>query len=86
LAGLNAARLACGQTPCAPPPETACGSLARYVAAEQKNFQPANITFGLLADIPAEVLAIRDKKERHNIQTQRALEAMESWIESLKVP
>jgi len=82
LAGLNAARLACGQTPLTPPPSTACGSLTRYIAAEQKNFQPANITFGLLAETPAEVTAIRDKKARHNLQTQMALEKMESWIES----
>ncbi|MCL2877415.1 MAG: methylenetetrahydrofolate--tRNA-(uracil(54)-C(5))-methyltransferase (FADH(2)-oxidizing) TrmFO [Acidobacteria bacterium] len=84
LAGLNAARLAGGQSPRTPPPSTACGSLTRYVAAGQKNFQPANITFGLLAETPAEITAIRDKKERHNLQTQRALETMSSWIEYLK--
>ena len=84
LAGLNAARFACGQAPRTPPPSTACGSLVRYLAAEQKNFQPANITFGLLAETPAEVTAIRDKKERHILQTQRALETMAAWIESLK--
>jgi methylenetetrahydrofolate--tRNA-(uracil-5-)-methyltransferase len=84
LAGLNAARLAGGQTPRTPPPLTACGSLTRYLAAEQKNFQPANITFGLLAETPAGIPAVRDKKERHRIQTQRALEAITSWFESLK--
>ena len=84
LAGLNAARLASGLEPRTPPPSSACGSLARYLAAEQKNFQPANITFGLLAEIPAEVQAIRDKKERHNLQTRKALEAMASWAESLE--
>ena len=84
LAGLNAARLSEGQMPLTPPPSTACGSLARYLAAERKNFQPANITFGLLAETPVEVPAVRDKKERHNLQAQRALEAMAEWIESLK--
>ncbi|MDR0310686.1 MAG: methylenetetrahydrofolate--tRNA-(uracil(54)-C(5))-methyltransferase (FADH(2)-oxidizing) TrmFO [Acidobacteriota bacterium] len=82
LAGLNAALLSSGQTPRTPPPATACGSLARYVAAEQKNFQPANITFGLLAETSAEILAIRDKKERHRLQTQRALEAMTEWMDA----
>ena len=83
LAGLNAARLACGQTPCAPPPSSACGSLTRYLEAEQKNFQPANITFGLFVGTPAEVLSIRNKKERHTLQSQMALEAMTAWIKSL---
>jgi methylenetetrahydrofolate--tRNA-(uracil-5-)-methyltransferase len=85
LAGLNAARLVKGQTPLAPPPFSACGSLTRYIAAEQKNFQPANITFGLLTDTPAEILAIRNKKDRHNLQARRALETMTSWIKSLDV-
>ena len=83
LAGMNAARLACEKTPLTPPPLSACGSLARYLAAERKNFQPANITFGLLSETPAEIFAIRDKKERHRIQTTTALEAMEPWIQSM---
>jgi methylenetetrahydrofolate--tRNA-(uracil-5-)-methyltransferase len=84
LAGLNAARMAGGQAPRTPPPLSACGSLVRYLAAEQKDFQPANITFGLLAEAPAEVAAIRDKKERHKLRSQMALEVMALWIESLK--
>ena len=83
LAGINAARMWTGQMPCAPPPSSACGSLTRYITEEQKNFQPANITFGLLAETPVEIQAIRDKKERHRLQTQRALEEIASWIESL---
>jgi len=85
LAGLNAARLAAGLTPVAPPPSSACGSLTRYIAAEQNNFQPANITFGLISEIPAEVMAVRDKKNRRYLQTQMALEAMAAWLESLTV-
>ena len=84
LAGINAARLADGKPASAPPTPSACGSLTRYIAAEQKNFQPANITFGLLAETPAEILAVRDKKERHGLQAQRALEAVTAWLESLK--
>jgi len=84
LAGINAARLVGGQMPCAPPPSTACGSLARYISTEQKNFQPANTTFGLLTETSTEVAAIHDKKERRILQTQRALEAMAAWFEDCK--
>ena len=83
LAGLNAARLSVGQAPCEPPMSTACGSLTRYLTSEQGNFQPANITFGLFAGTSAEIMAIRDKRERHELQTQRALETMTDWFESL---
>jgi methylenetetrahydrofolate--tRNA-(uracil-5-)-methyltransferase len=80
LAGMNAARLAAGQSPVTPPQSTACGSLTRYLAAERENFQPANITFGLLAETSAEILGIRDKKERHNLQAKKALESMTEWF------
>ena len=85
LAGLNAARLVKGLTPVTPPPTTALGSLTRYLAMEQENFQPANITFGLMTGTPSEVLAIRDKKERRRAQTRQALEVLQPWIESLKL-
>jgi len=84
LAGINAVRVAYGQITRTPPPSTACGSLTRYIAAEQKNFQPANITFGLLVKTSSEILAVRDKKERHNLQTKKALEDMTVWMESVK--
>ena len=83
LAGMNAARLAVGQTPDAPPPSSACGSLTRHLAAWQENFQPANITFGLLAEMSGEAAAIRDKKERRRLQAQKALDAIALWMESL---
>ena len=81
LAGLNAARLACGQEPRTPPPSSACGSLTRYLASGQENFQPANISFGIFGETPDEVAAIRDKKERRRLQAQRALEAMALWMD-----
>ena len=85
LAGLNAARLVAGLSTVTPPPGTALGSLVRYLASAQENFQPANITFGLLTGTPPEVLAIRDKKERRRTQTGLALEVLQPWIESLKL-
>ena len=83
IAGMNAARLAVGQAPDAPPPSSACGSLTWYLSTERENFQPANITFGLMSETPDEVASIRDKKERRRLQAQNALEAIASWMESL---
>jgi methylenetetrahydrofolate--tRNA-(uracil-5-)-methyltransferase len=84
LAGINAARFAQGAEPVSPPLSTACGSLVHYLeAADQANFQPANITFGLLGEPSADIRAIRDKKQRHSIQVQMALDSMNQWLESL---
>jgi methylenetetrahydrofolate--tRNA-(uracil-5-)-methyltransferase len=48
IAGINAARIAQGQDPVVLPPETATGSLLRYISdGSVKNFQPMNINFGL---------------------------------------
>jgi methylenetetrahydrofolate--tRNA-(uracil-5-)-methyltransferase len=83
LAGINASRMAEGREPVAPPRSTACGSLAYYLAsAEKESFQPANISFGLLSESSADLSRIRDKKERHRIRVQEALESMDRWIET----
>ena len=84
LAGMNAGRLARGKTPVSPPRQTACGSLLHYITFEGlKNFQPANITFGLLEADEGLKKRVRDKKERHRIQVSEALQSMEEWITSI---
>lgn len=82
LAGRFAAALAQEITPEPPPRLTAHGSLIHYIThSEAKNFQPANITFDLLLPLEEEVRKkIRDKKERHRIQCERALEAWQQWL------
>jgi methylenetetrahydrofolate--tRNA-(uracil-5-)-methyltransferase len=67
-----------------PPPRfTACGSLAHYVAfGGLEDFQPANISFGLLETLEP-IQKIRDKKERRRIQVQEALRSMDDWISQL---
>ena len=81
LAGLYAARLAAGAEPVPVPRGTALGSLVHYIThAETKHFQPANITFDLLEPLEEELRKkIRDKKERHRIQCERALAAFDAW-------
>jgi methylenetetrahydrofolate--tRNA-(uracil-5-)-methyltransferase len=48
--------------------------------ADAKSFQPANITFDLLVPLEeAERKQIRDKKERHRLQCERALALFDAW-------
>jgi methylenetetrahydrofolate--tRNA-(uracil-5-)-methyltransferase len=81
IAGLYAARLAAGEQPIPVPRSTALGSLVHYIThADAKDFQPANITFDLLEPLDPELRRkIRDKKERHRIQCERALAAFDTW-------
>jgi methylenetetrahydrofolate--tRNA-(uracil-5-)-methyltransferase len=80
IAGITAAALA-NETSAVPPPRsTAFGSLIHYIThAEARDFQPANITFDLL---PPWEQKIRDKKERHRLQCERALREFDAWLES----
>lgn len=81
LAGLNAVRVLRGRELLKAPPASAIGALCRYVSnVETKNFQPVNITFGLLEPLPAELRKkYRRKRERHEIQVERALKEWDEW-------
>ena len=82
LAGIFAAAIANGQAPTPAPRLSANGSLTYYIThSETKKFQPANITFDLLPPLEEELRKkIRDKKERHRMQCERALAAWTSWL------
>ncbi len=81
LAGIYAASWARGGEPVAVPRSSALGSLVHYIThADAKDFQPANITFDLLEPLEEETRKkVRDKKERHRIQCERALAAFDAW-------
>ncbi len=81
LAGVYAAQTALGIAVEPAPRGTALGSLAHYIThAEGKNFQPANITFDLLLPLDEETRRrVRDKRERHGMQCERALAAFDGW-------
>ena len=77
VAGRNAAGLVLGQTPCTLPRETAIGALSYYVAnAEAQNYQPTNITFGILPPLSK---APRRRQERKMALSARALAALNEW-------
>lgn len=81
LAGTFAARHARGLSSVPPPRASALGSLLQYIAgAREKQYVPANMTFDLLPPLAEETRRrIRDKKERHRLQCEQALEAFAHW-------
>jgi methylenetetrahydrofolate--tRNA-(uracil-5-)-methyltransferase len=82
LAGINAAALAANVQPAPPPRASAFGSLVHYITqADSKNFQPANITFDLLPQLGTRV---RDRKERHRLQCEKALQDFQVWLPDQK--
>jgi len=82
LAGINAVRVSRGQSMLTAPATSAIGALCRYVSnVETKNFQPVNITFGLLEPLPPELRKkYRHKRDRHVVQVERALKDWDEWI------
>jgi methylenetetrahydrofolate--tRNA-(uracil-5-)-methyltransferase len=80
IAGRNAAALALGEQPSAPPRTTALGALAYYAAnADPKHYVPSNIAFGL---IPALDQRIKSKKDRNLAIAERALKDLDDWLET----
>jgi len=79
LAGRNAAALLRGEQPRIPPRTTAIGALAYYVAhADPRNYQPTNITFGIMEPPPN----IRKRADRKTATSTRALDDLDQWISS----
>jgi methylenetetrahydrofolate--tRNA-(uracil-5-)-methyltransferase len=81
IAGRNAAAIARGEEPRVPPRATAIGALAYYVShADPHNYQPTNITFGIMPppDPPEGRRLKRD--ERKTATSVRALRVLDEWI------
>jgi methylenetetrahydrofolate--tRNA-(uracil-5-)-methyltransferase len=78
LAGMHAGTMSAGGEITPAPRASAFGSLTHYVThADPKNFQPANITFDLLPPLGKK---IRDRKERHRLQCELALQEFDRWM------
>ena len=77
MAGVNAARLAKALEPLTFPPTTCHGALANYITtAVTKDFQPMNVTFGLLPPLEGRT----PKKFRKDKLAMRALDDLERFI------
>ena len=75
IAGINAARLAQNLEPVIFPAETCHGALAVHVTTPAENFQPMNVTFGLLPPLEMRV----KKSERKLKLAERALASLEKF-------
>ena len=53
---------------------TVCGALQTHISTPNKDFQPMNANFGILAPLDTR---IKDKKERYKTLAMRALEEIE---------
>ena len=79
VAGINAVKLFNDEEAVIFPNTTAIGALPHYIThTASKNFQPMNINFGLIAELPER---IRDKKERYTQVAERALSDLEAYLE-----
>ena len=77
IAGINAARIALGETPLIFPETTAMGSMAHYIThTSAHHFQPMNANFGIM---PALTVKVRNKKERNQQLADRALKDLATF-------
>jgi methylenetetrahydrofolate--tRNA-(uracil-5-)-methyltransferase len=77
LAGIGASLRVRGQDPVAFPEDTALGALGRYISrSDPTNYQPTNIAFGLLPELPAK---IKDKARKRLAMAHRALDSLERF-------
>ncbi|MBM3807618.1 MAG: methylenetetrahydrofolate--tRNA-(uracil(54)-C(5))-methyltransferase (FADH(2)-oxidizing) TrmFO [Acidimicrobiia bacterium] len=77
IAGRNAAAIAKGESPQAPPRTTALGALAHYVShADPNTYQPTNITHGIM---PPLANPPRDKMQKKMQIAERALADLDAW-------
>src|SRR5499427_2460135 len=87
IAGRNAARLVQGLEPRVPPRTTAIGALAYYVShADPRNYQPTNITFGIMPPPESHTDGRKVKKADRKLATsERALRDLDEWMRSVTV-
>ncbi len=85
VTGLNAHRRLRGLPPAVLPRETVLGSLCRYlVESDPKHFAPMNSNWGIVPELPAPIP--RDKREKARLKAERALSALDSFLQTLTPP
>lgn len=82
MAGINAARLAKNLDAIIFPQETCHGALANYITtADAENFQPMNVTFGLLPPLEGRI----KKRDRKSELARRALNSIEKFSNEMEL-
>lgn len=76
LCGYHVRNRVLGKETVVPPDTTVMGALSRYIATENKDFQPMNANYGVLA---GGFERVRDKKERKKMLSERALIEIECF-------
>ncbi len=80
LAGINAFRYGRGMETVIPPPGTAMGALVQYITQSPTvPFQPMNINFGILPQLPGKGW------EKRRLLAIHALEEMRKWKEEIRM-
>lgn len=81
LAGLFIAQRLKGQTHSAPPANTALGSLLRHiVASPEKNYQPANIHFGLFETDLFEGVSGKKREVAREMISKQSVDNLSAWL------
>ncbi len=70
-----------GKTWTAPPNDTMCGALVRYITSPNKDFQPMGANMGILPPLENRP---RDKRERYMAVANRAVASFETWEKARK--
>ena len=78
LAGIHLWRKLQGKEPLVPSDACVMGALSRYVAAENRHFQPMNANYGILRGMD-----VRDKKQKKRLLAERALAEAEAFRAAL---
>ncbi len=88
LAGRFIAAHINGERPRIPPKETAIGALLAHITGDAvaESFQPMNINFGLMPEVPLQTTANGKRRklrgrERKMYQAERALQALTAWLD-----
>jgi methylenetetrahydrofolate--tRNA-(uracil-5-)-methyltransferase len=93
VAGRLAAAEALDRAPAPPPPQTAFGALLGHITggADARTFQPMNVNFGLFPELEPETNPRTGKPrkikgaDRKQAMAQRALAALDAWLDGTPV-
>ena len=80
MSAINIDRELRGKDKVIPSEYTAVGSLMRYIALPNVNFQPMHVSYSLMPELEEK---IKDKKLKKEKYSQRAVEAMKQFVERI---
>lgn len=81
MTAINIDRKIKGKEVILPSENTAIGSLIRYIVSANDNFQPMHVSYSLMSPLQ---VAIRDKSQRKQAYSQRALNDMHEFVRLIK--